>query len=207
MKRKNSFEDAEPEIRELAHFSAEFNRESDRGAALIAGSRFDEVLKAIPLAYLRASETARELLEGYNAPLGTFSARASACHTLGLIEDHEFEEITLIRRVRNEFGHKWKDISFESQKVKDLILRLPWLGPQDYESGSTPKARFNAAVVILLTDLLWRERLVRREHITSRCWPSKIRGYRQAEPSAPPNGGPAASVDNSSARGGPQSVS
>ncbi|MBI4662375.1 MAG: transcriptional regulator [Verrucomicrobia bacterium] len=188
MNRKNPFDDAEPEIRELARFSSEFNRESDRGAVLIAGSRLDEVLKAILLAFFRKTTTAEDLLEGFNAPLGTFSSRASACHALGLIEDNEFREITLIRKIRNEFGHKWKDISFDSQRIKDLTLRLPWLGPAEHKKGSTPRARFNFAVVILLTDLLWRERLVMREKIGARMWRSKMRDNSRAEPDGAANG-------------------
>jgi mannitol operon repressor len=187
MNRKNPFDDAEPELRELARFSSEFNKESDRGAVLIAGSRFDEVLEAILGAFFCNTSSANDLLEGFSAPLGTFSSRASACHALGLIEDNEFEEITLIRKIRNEFGHKWKGISFDSQKIKNLTLRLPWLGPVEYQKSSSPRARFNFAVVILLTDLLWRERLVMREKARARTWPSKTRGGSEAEPNGAAN--------------------
>jgi len=37
----------EPEIKELGRFLKEFNRESDRGAALIAASLLDQRLKEI----------------------------------------------------------------------------------------------------------------------------------------------------------------
>lgn len=173
--RKNPLQSTEPEIRELAMFTTEFNKESDRGAVLIAGSRFDEVLKALLRAFFRNAASSENLLEGFNAPLGTFSARASACHALGLIEDNEFEEITLIRKIRNEFGHKWKNIGFDSPKIKEFAMKLPWLGPTEYEKGSTPRSRFNSAVVILLSDLLWRERLVLREQIQGRSWRHKFR--------------------------------
>lgn len=45
--------------------------------------------------------------------------------------DHEFNEIDLIRKIRNEFGHSWKDISFDSLKIKKSLDKLPWLGPGD----------------------------------------------------------------------------
>ena len=142
MNKRTPFKEAPPEIRELAKFSAEYNKESDRGAVLIAASRFDEVLKVLLFAFLRESNSSTQLLDGFSAPLGTFSARASACHALGLIEDYEFEEITLIRRIRNEFGHKWRDIGFETDRIRDLALQLTWLGPAEHEEGSTPRERF-----------------------------------------------------------------
>jgi hypothetical protein len=72
----------EAERLDLTRFAAEFNRESDRGAVLVAASRLDEVLKGILLAYLRDTKSASDLLDGFNAPLGTFSARAAACHAM-----------------------------------------------------------------------------------------------------------------------------
>jgi hypothetical protein len=47
-----SWKDAPPEILELASFTEEFNRESDRGAALVAASLLDERLKGILQAFL-----------------------------------------------------------------------------------------------------------------------------------------------------------
>jgi hypothetical protein len=66
----------EAEVLDLTRFSTEFNGESDRGAVLVAASRLDEVLKGILLAYLRDTKSASDLLDGFNAPLGTFSARS-----------------------------------------------------------------------------------------------------------------------------------
>jgi mannitol operon repressor len=159
------------EIKELGRFSAEFNQESDRGAALVAASRMDELLKSLLTAFLRDSKSAGDLLEGFNAPLGTFSARASACHAMGLIDDAEFSDISRIRKVRNTFGHHWKNIDFEAREVADVARGLPWRGPGEYEATATVRSRFSAAVMLLLTDLLWRERLVRKDKLTAKAWP------------------------------------
>jgi len=165
----------EPEIRDLGHFLSEFNKESDRGAALVAASMLDERLEEILRAFLVDTPTSKDLLLGFNAPLGTFSAKANAALSLGLIQENEFKEITIIRKIRNEFGHGWKPVSFESGKIADLCRQLPWLGPAEYEVGSTLRARFNAAVAILLTDLLWRVRLVSKERRAFKVWPNKAR--------------------------------
>lgn len=171
MKERDPFNNLQAEIREMCLFKEEYDKESDRGAVLIAATRFDEVLKSLLRAYLCDSKSTNELIEGFNAPLASFAARASAAHALSLIEDQEFKEITLIRKIRNEFGHKWRDIGFESEKIRSYCSELPWRGPDVTEEEKKPsRARFTFAVVKLLTDLLWRQRLVVMEKRTPRSW-------------------------------------
>ena len=165
----------EPEIEQLSQFLAEFNGESDRGAALVAASMLDERLQGIIGSFLLESGTTDNLLTGFNAPLGSFAARASAALSLGLIQKNEFDEITIIRKIRNVLGHSWEKISFESGVLADLCGQLPWLGPAEYEQGANLLERFNSAIAILLTDLLWRIRLVAAERIEARVWPNKSR--------------------------------
>lgn len=167
---------AEPEIKDLSEFLSEFNRESDRGAVLNAAAILDEWLGKILKSFLADNKSAESLTNGFNAPLGTFSSKVLAAHALGLIQDNEAEEITIIRKIRNEFGHNWKDVSFETQKIEDLANNLPWLGPKEYEDSSGPRDRFNAAIAILLTDLMWRARLVSKEKRKVKTWPNKSRG-------------------------------
>lgn len=132
-------------------------------------------MKGILKAFFLKGKVSSELVDGVNAPLGTFSARTSASYALGLIQKNEYDEINLIRRIRNEFGHKWKDITFRSARVADLCRNLPWLGPLDIGKDE-PKVRFSFAVAILLTDLMWREKLVLKEQRNERTWPNRMRG-------------------------------
>lgn len=165
----------EPEVHDLAEFLAEFNRETDRGAALTAAAVLDEKLAEILAAFFADTDSAKELLGGFGAPLGSFAAKAAAAHSLGLIQDNEYEEITLIRRIRNEFGHSWRGVSLADGRAAALCARLPWLGPAEHEAGANPRARLNAAIAILLTDLLWRVRLVENERRALRQWPNRAR--------------------------------
>ncbi|MGL1040403.1 hypothetical protein ACSTDR_21670, partial [Vibrio vulnificus] len=121
------------------------------------------------------NKSGKDLISGFNAPLGTFSAKVTAAHALGLIQDNEFREITLIRKIRNEFGHSWRGVSFESDKVAHLVSQLPWCGPPEFEVNSTPRARFNSVIAILLADLMWRSRLVKKEQRVVKLWSNKIR--------------------------------
>ena len=151
-------------------------KESDRGATLVAAAALDDRLLGVLRAFFTDSKASKELLEGYSAPLGTFASRASAASALGLIQKNELNEITIIRKIRNEFGHDWETMSFDTPEVAKYCRKLPWLGPAEYESGASHKSRFNAAVAILLTDLMWRELLVGKEKRKDRIWPNKMRG-------------------------------
>ncbi len=163
-----------PEVEKLGLFFNEFNKESDRGAVLLAASMLDESLFEIIDSLLISNKSAKELISGFNAPLSTFSARLKAAHALGLIMDHEFDEIDLIRKIRNEFGHGWRDISFENPKIKKALDKLPWLGPDDVTQS--PKAKFSFAVSILLVDLMYRARLVKKERMLPKVWGHRSRG-------------------------------
>lgn len=167
--------DERPEVLELSDFLGEFNNESDRGTALVAASLLDDRLRGILEAFLLKGKVASDLINGFNAPLGTFSSRTSAAYSLGLIQKNEFEEINLIRKIRNEFGHNWKGVTFRSPPISNFCHRLPWLGPSDVPYDD-PKVRFTFAVVGLLLDLMWREKLVLKEQREERKWPNRSRG-------------------------------
>jgi hypothetical protein len=176
---------APPEIAALSHFLDSLNKESDRGAALVAASMVDEVILNLLRASLIECTQADELLTGFHAPLGTFSARILAAYSLGLIEKREMQEAQIIRKIRNEFGHAWDRLSFDSPQIFALVQSLPELLTDETrsknETRSRARNRFDYAVINLLADWLWRERFVRKERHTARVWEQK-KGFRPDAP-------------------------
>jgi DNA-binding MltR family transcriptional regulator len=172
---------SEPEIDQLAALLNEFNRENDRGAALVAAAFIDQRLLEILNAFCADISEAKRLLEGNNAPLSTFANRTLAAYCLGLIQENEFKEINIIRKIRNEFGHHWNRLDFQNKEISKMCSELPWLGPAELEQESDSRMRFNAAVAILLTDLMWRARLVKNHKRQIIDWPNKSRVKRDDE--------------------------
>ncbi len=169
-------QETEPEIKNLSEFLVGFNKETDRGAVLLAASIIDEWLSEILLNYLKENSVSKELIIGFNAPLGTFPARLKMAYSLSLIEEREFEEINLIRKFRNQFGHNWQDMNFESEKIKKEFDKIAWYGPYDIDDKSfTNRNKFNFLIVAILGDLLWRKRLVKKEQIKEKIWEYKQR--------------------------------
>ncbi|MCX3308328.1 MltR family transcriptional regulator [Pantoea vagans] len=153
---------------ELSQFLSEFNKESDRGSVLIAASILDEWLCDIIQAHLMNDKVAKSLLKGATAPLSSFAARTGLAYALGLIMEHEYNELTTLRSIRNEFGHSWNGVSFETPKIQNKIEQLPWLGPDDVPN--TPKTKFIFFVAILLADLIHRKQLVERDKVLPKVW-------------------------------------
>lgn len=164
-----------PEVQDLSSFLSEMNKETDRGAALVAASYLEERLLILLENFMIESADSSALLRGRNAPLGTFSARNNAAYCLGLLNQHEYDEIEVIRKIRNEFGHKWRGLSFDSQNIRDLTANLPWRGPPEVEATRTPRVRFNFATSLLMADLMWRTKLVNSERRALKVWKYTLR--------------------------------
>ncbi|NRC24181.1 transcriptional regulator [Pseudomonas aeruginosa] len=112
-----------PHLVGFIDFLEDFNKETERGATLAAAAMLDEQLGRIIESFLIPNKGSKAMLDGFNAPLGTLSARISASFALGLLSDVEYKECELIRKVRNEFAHQIK-VSFKDEKVRDLCSKL-----------------------------------------------------------------------------------
>jgi mannitol operon repressor len=109
--------------REFVEFLVLLGKESERGAVVIAATLIDDLLGQTILAFLVDHKEAGRLLDGFNAPLGTFASRILAAFALGLLSEEEYRECENIRKVRNIFAHNIHT-SFGDQKVKDLCAKL-----------------------------------------------------------------------------------
>ncbi len=108
------------DLNDLSRFLGELQAESGRGLALVGTSVLDDKLRATLGSFFIECNAASRLLEIANAPLGTFSALADACFALGLIDQGEHKEISLIRKVRNEFAH-----GLHGTKLASTVNLLP----------------------------------------------------------------------------------
>jgi mannitol operon repressor len=72
-----------PHLAEFSRFLPELNKESDRGRVMISCSYLDELMRRTLLGFFIDRETSLRL-DGFNAPLGTFSTRTAATFALGL---------------------------------------------------------------------------------------------------------------------------
>jgi hypothetical protein len=88
---------------------------------LCLASFAEEALGRLLIGYLREPKQAKELVEGFNAPLGTLATRIKAAFAMGLISREQFEDLEILRRIRNEFAHNWEEVSLEHGDLKSLV--------------------------------------------------------------------------------------
>ena len=101
----------------------EINSVSDRSCAIVCAAFLDDFLERLILSFLTTeSSTQDRLLLENNGPLSTFSAKIILSYRLGLISKKEYENLTLIRKIRNAFAHDIKINSFDNEKIRPLLL-------------------------------------------------------------------------------------
>lgn len=115
------------DLEEFKAFAAEFLNETDRAAVILGAAKLDILLYQVLQRYL-VPDTSKsdDLLDG-DSPLGTFSAKITACYRLGLIDKQLARSLHLVRRIRNSFAHELSGISLNSGAHRDRVREL--VGP------------------------------------------------------------------------------
>lgn len=164
-----------PHLKDFFPFIDLLTDESERGKALISSGFLEEQLKQVLLAFMVDSPQGTELVEGGNVPLGTFSARITACYTLGLISKDEHDDLHLIRKIRNDFAH---DIhtTFKTESVVNRCKHLKHKA-EDYDrSGKdpvvvSPQGQFLTAATAIILHLANRPHYVSKQRRSYGNWP------------------------------------
>jgi DNA-binding MltR family transcriptional regulator len=166
---RKPFNETTPHLKDFVAFLDVLNKESDRGAVLVSVAMLDDILEKTILAFLLNKAETPKLLTGFNAPLGTFSARVIAAYSLGLISEREYRECERLRKVRNEFAHNVHQ-SFNDQKVKDICANLDFSakGPVDAPVGT--KGQYTTAASALILMLTNRPHYVALRRLTFGEW-------------------------------------
>jgi hypothetical protein len=176
--------------RDLASFVNELQAETDRGLPLVGAALIDEKLLNTLESFFVEGKPATKLLTAPNAPLGTFSSRIDACYSLALIDKFEYQEIGLIRKIRNEFAHAKHGLSFQNEKIMGLCSSLQSPLPEggDYPVD-TPRFRLVNAIVCVVLRLYYRAEWVAKERLEPRSWVPDSRWYNTNENPPPKNVG------------------
>jgi DNA-binding MltR family transcriptional regulator len=101
----------DPDLDSLNRFQALVRQHDDRGLALSLAAFAEDTLGRLLLVYLREEKQSKELVEGFNAPLGTLSTRIKACFSLGLLTKEQYQDLELCRKIRNAFAHDWEEVT------------------------------------------------------------------------------------------------
>lgn len=124
----------------------------ERGLVLTLAAFAEDALGDLLGSFMQPGSAADALLNGFNAPLGTFSARIKASFALGLLTPRQQENLDRLRRIRNEFAHSWEPITFSDQAVAAHISALHFI-PLTDEFPETRLAKVRTCIAAALIEI------------------------------------------------------
>jgi hypothetical protein len=107
-----------------------FHKESDRGAAILAGS-FVEHYLGLFLRSKTIDEKIAEKLFDAMGPLASFSQRIAIAYAFGFIDKHQHTDLDLVRKIRNHFAHNPLNGTFQDNEVKTKVTLLSTYGKSE----------------------------------------------------------------------------
>jgi len=111
---------------ETADFLRELSGESDRAAIILASSMLDDLLAnaiAMAMPFDLLVEDMEEVFR-QGGPLGSFSSRIEVASLFGVIERETFEQLSLLREMRNACAHTKHPITFQDPKLASVAMNL-----------------------------------------------------------------------------------
>jgi DNA-binding MltR family transcriptional regulator len=133
---------------EAMDFRRTLNSETDRGCALMASAYLeDQIRELLRARFVDDAKTAEEVLNEATGPLSTFSSRINLAYLLGLISPATRRELHIIRKIRNDFAHHHRPITFSTDSVASRCLELH---AHVILPGKTARANFTRCVMGIL---------------------------------------------------------
>jgi len=111
-------------LESLNRFLSLIGEQDDRAMVLSLATFIEDTLGRLLLAYFRNCKATKELIEGFNAPLGTFGTRIKAVYSFGLVTEDQYKDMEILRKVRNQVAHNWEGISLAHDDIQSMIGQL-----------------------------------------------------------------------------------
>jgi len=92
--------------------------DSDRAAALIGASMVENRLQETILAKVSHVPRVKERLFTSSGPLGSFGVKIDLAYMLGLLTKSAYNDLMIVKNIRNDFAHNLNIKNFQSQKIK-----------------------------------------------------------------------------------------
>jgi len=138
---------------DMARLVDDFQKETDRGVALLGAAFLDDVLAVMLRAFFVDDREAVNKLITAGRPLESFGSRTHLGYCVGLLGTDIYDDMNLIREIRNDFAHRQptsfelEEISLKCRKLKAVKVMMP-------EEGCNGRDRFIVSVVLIANHLM-----------------------------------------------------
>jgi DNA-binding MltR family transcriptional regulator len=126
-------------------FSSMFSMHTERGAILNAAALVDEILADVIQGYMIRSSLKQQMFKPGRA-FGDFGVRIGLAYLLGIISKSTYQELEVVREIRNRFAHDHKVANFSHTAVAAQAAKfeiIPALKSVDISKDSFLAGIFN----------------------------------------------------------------
>ncbi len=142
-----------PDFNSINRFNSALSDHDERGLALALAAFAEDTLGRLLLTYLINCKQSKDLVEGFNAPLGTLAARMKAAFAIGLLTKEQYEDLEVARKIRNLFAHDWEGVSLDQPSIKAMIGQLHGYNFDQTSMTTEPRKRLQHSISNVLTEL------------------------------------------------------
>lgn len=114
--------------------------DSDRAVAIVGAALVEDRLADGLERFMRPDKKTFERLTDFTGPLGSFSQKSSMAYMLGLVSKMAFEDLEVMRKIRNKFAHSLAIASFETPVIKSKLNSLQLYRSHVVERSIEPNA-------------------------------------------------------------------
>lgn len=146
-------ESDDPDFESINRFNRALSAHDERGLALALAAFAEDTLGRLLLTYLIDGKQAKDLVEGFNAPLGTLASRMKAAYAVGLLTREQYEDLEIARKIRNVFAHDWEGVSLNQPNIRAMIGQLHGYNFDQAPMTREPRDRLQQSISNVLTEL------------------------------------------------------
>ncbi|MCY2952357.1 MAG: MltR family transcriptional regulator [Planctomycetota bacterium] len=143
-----------PNLRaDVARLVEDFEKETDRGVALLGAAFLDDVLDVMLRAHFIEDGDVVNKLISPGRPLESFGARTHLAYCLGLLGKDIYHDMNMIREIRNDFAHR-QPTTFEQAEIGGKCQGLQAIKVMMPDDGCSCRERFIVSVVLIANHLV-----------------------------------------------------
>lgn len=143
----------DPDFNSINRFNRALSAHDERGLALALAAFAEDTLGLLLLTYLIDYKQSKDLIEGFNAPLGTLAARMKAAYAIDLLTKEQYEDLEVARKIRNLFAHDWEGVSLDQPDIRAMIGQLHGYNFDQTPMTTKPRERLQKSISNVLTEL------------------------------------------------------
>ena len=150
---RDPLESDDPDFNSINRFNRALSAHDERGLVLALAAFAEDTLGRLLLTYLIDCKQSEDLVEGFNAPLGTLASRMKAAYATGLLTKEQYEDLEIARKIRNLFAHDWEGVSLDQPAIKAMIGQLHGYNFDQTPMTAEPRKRLQYSIANVLTEL------------------------------------------------------